>query len=325
MDRVTYKGPMATGLFGGLLILLFESDVKQMLFRGKKTVDGRTLFEYSYQVPRTDSHYKVKVENDWSFAGYNGTIRIDPETADLVEIDQESSELPPASGECQSTFHVELDWVTIGGGQFLLPKLARQRFVSPTANEFENTTEFANCREYRGESTVIFEEAHAQAGTGKGKAASKIVAPPAGSRFTFELTLPISSDRAAAGDLFHGRLVVPLLDSQHKVLAPRGTAVEGRLLRVESYRSPPGFLVVLMPEALDLKGSRVPLTARPDWQVASIRSQSKDRRRMVFDLPLPGEENAGVFRFPTEHGSIPRGFESDWRTVLPKPAAGPAR
>jgi hypothetical protein len=69
------------------------------------------------------------------------------------------------------------------------------------------------------------------------------------------------------------------------------------------------------PEAMEIKGSRVPLTAVPDWQRVLAERRSKGFKRMEIVLPLQGEDNSGVFRFPGEHVQIPKGFQSEWRTV----------
>lgn len=315
IDHLIRTGPMGTGAFGSMLFVTFESDVKKFKFVGNPVVEGRSLFEYSFQVSKPESHYKVRVGDSWVFTGYSGTLQVDPETDDLVGISVETAELPRASGECFSLTRLEFGIVRIGDAPFLLPKLAHQRFVSPTGGEVENTTEFSNCREYRGESTVTFEEAPPVGGSDTRNAPAKNLSVPARSRFTLELTLPISGDRAAAGDPFTGRLIDALRDPQKKVLAPRGTVVKGHLLRVASYRMPPQVVVVLRPEALEIKGVRMPLTAVPDWTHGMNDIRIQDRKRIVFVLPEPGEEYSVALRFPGEHAVIPKGFQSDWQTV----------
>src|SRR5262249_40520046 len=61
VDRVARNGPMATGLFGALLMVLFGGDVKSFRFTEALNVNGRTRFEYAFQVPQPESHYKVKM------------------------------------------------------------------------------------------------------------------------------------------------------------------------------------------------------------------------------------------------------------------------
>ena len=318
IDHIVRHGPMGTGAFGAMLFVIFESDVKKFTFAGKKVVEGRSLFEYSFQVPMPESHYKVKVGKSWAYTGYSGTIQVDPETDELVGLRVETAELSPATGECLSVSNLEFGIVQIGDAPFLLPKLSHQRFVSPTGDEVENTTEFANCREYRGESTVSFEEPSPMAGNPTLSTPEKTIAVPGGSRFSFELTQPISGDGAAAGDRFMGRLIQPLRDMRQKVLAPKGTLVEGRLLRVESFHKPPEVVVVLRPDALEINGSKVPVTAVVDRSQVMMKARIEDRKKMVFSLPQPGEEHSGLFRFRGEHARIPKGFQSDWLVVSAK-------
>jgi len=316
IDRNAGLGPMSTGLFGSLLVLIFETDVKEFEFLGSQVVNGRSLMEYAFHVPWADSHYKVKAGKDWVYTAYSGKIRVDPETADLVGISENSAELPAATGECVSIVDLEFNLAKIGDGQFLMPKHALQHFVAPTGAEVESTTGFAGCREYRGESTVSFGDTPAPTDDRAAGAPVNPIALPPGTHFSFELTVPISADTAAAGDRFHGRLIEPMRDARQKVLAPKGTAVEGRVLRVESFPNPPAVLVGLHPEALEIRGTRVPVAAVPDWRQKTA-SRKRDRGRMAFDLPQPGEERSGTFRFPGEHAVVPRGFESDWTLVEP--------
>ncbi|HLK62352.1 MAG TPA: hypothetical protein VKU19_02870 [Bryobacteraceae bacterium] len=317
VDRIAHKGPMASGLFGALLICIFETDVKAFTFTGKKTVNDRTLFEYSFQVAQPDSHYKVRIPDGWAFTAYGGTIRVDPKTASLVEIEMQANQLPEGAGECMSSFHFELKPATIGEGEFLLPARAHQVFIAATGNEFDNDTQFANCREYRGESVAIFDGEPVPDRIARPAPALRIPSFPNGSRFAFVLSAPISSDTAAAGDPFHGQLIEPLRAPDLKHLAPDGAKVAGHLLRVEIHHIPPAFVVVLKPEWIEIKGSKVPIIAVPDWTRVTAMNAGKDRKRLAFNVPDPGEERAGQFRFPTEHSVVPKGFQSYWRIAPP--------
>lgn len=316
IDNVVRNGPISTGAFGGFLIAIFKTDAQKWTFERNTVVNGRSLMEYSFQVSKSDSHYKVKLDDSWVNTAYSGTFQVDPETDDLVRMTVETSELPPATGECQTTTAMEFGMVQIGAAQFLLPRQSRQRFVNPTGEEADNITEFTNCREYRGESTVTFLQGPEPLPAGRTRSAqAKPPALPVGSRFWFELTTPIQSDTAAAGDAFAGKLVQPLRGAMNQVLAPKGTVVEGHLMRVQSFRTPPDVVVVFRPEAMEIKGSRVPLTAVPDWQRVLAERRRNGSKGMEIILPMQGEENSGVFRFSGEHVLVPKGFQSEWRTV----------
>jgi hypothetical protein len=55
-----------------------------------------------------------------------------------------------------------------------------------------------------------------------------------------------------------------------------------------------------------------------DWTYV-IAQQRRSRRGVQILMPLSGEDNSGVFRFPGEHIVIPAKFRSDWKTApLPK-------
>ena len=134
--------------------------------------------------------------------------------------------------------------------------------------------------------------------------------------FSFELTASIPTDTAAAGDAFSGKLAAALRDDRGKLLAPKGAVVEGHLLRVQSYFRPPEVVVVLKPEALWVRGVRVPLSVEMNWRRVIAEGRKKGKKGLEILLPLRGEENSGVFRFSGEHVTVPAGFQSEWRTVL---------
>jgi hypothetical protein len=317
VDRVVRSGPFGTGSFGGFLAVVFETDVKKFNFERRITAGDRTLMEYSFQVAQSDSHYTVKADNSWLRVAYSGTFQVDAETADVVRMTITTGDLPSATGTCRSTTTMELTRVQIGEGQFLLPRQTSQRFISPNAEESENTARFANCREFRGESTVNFSPDSAPAADERGKGtAAKAPSLPLGLTFSIELTASISTDTAAAGDAFSAKLTAAFRDLRGKVLAPKGALVEGHLLRVQSYFRPPEAVVVLKPEALWVRGTRVPLSVDRDWRSVMAEGRKKGKKSLEILLPLQGEENSGAFRFQGGHVTVPAGFRSEWRTVL---------
>ena len=317
IDHVVRSGPIGTGSFGGILIVVFEEDVKKFTFERTIKEQGRTLMEYSFRVAQSDSHYAIKLYNSWVHVAYGGTLRADAETAEVVQMTMTTGDLPLATGACMSTTTLDLARVHIGDGQFLLPRQARQRFVSPNGEETENATGFTNCREFRGESTVTFSPDSEPATNERTTSASvKVHSLPAGLSFGLELTTSIPTDAAAAGDAFSAKLVAAIRDGRGKVLAPKGTAVEGHLLRVQSFVRPPEVVVVLKPEALRIHGARVPLSVERDWTRALAEGRKKGKKGLEILLPLRGEYNSGAFRFSGQHVTVPNGYRTEWRTVL---------
>ena len=286
---------MGSGAFGAFLTLVFQEDQAAFRFESNAVADGRSLLEYSFQVRREDSHYKVKLKDgSWVFTAYSGRFRVDPETEDVVRMSVETAELPAASNQCIIETAMELGIRRIAGASVPLPAHTRQRFVYGDGEETENTTTFANCHEYRGESTILYDEEPAGPAPGNTPGETPAAARvPAGLRFTMELTAPISAATAAAGDAFAGKLVWPLLDAKHKVLARAGSVMEGRLLRVHSYYLPEAEVVLALKlESVEIGGSKMPLTATRDF-TAEMQEKIRGRRTMpIMTAPSPSRRGA---------------------------------
>jgi hypothetical protein len=309
IDNVVRSGPIGTGAFGGFLSVIFKSDVKKFTFERHMSVDGRSLMEYSFQVSQAASHYMVKLHNSWFFTPYSGTVAVDPETDEVVLMTVETGELPPTTGQCRTITTLEFGTVLMDGAPLLLARRVRQRFVFASGEETENTITFANCREYRGESTVtFFAESGTAAGNGTTGAPEPLPPVPSELRFGMELAAPIDATTAAAGDPFSGRLTAALRDGPRIVLAPKGTVVEGRLMRVENFHRPPSTILVFKPEYMKIRGVRIRVAALRDWSTTK-------KKGMEVVLPRSSEGHAGAFRFPGERVLVKKGFRSQWLTV----------
>jgi hypothetical protein len=315
IDHLVRHGPMATGGFAGFLLAIFETDAKRYVFDGSIMVNGRLRMVYSFQVTKSDSHYEVKIPNSWVRVAYKGTFWVDPETSDVVELTLEGDDLPLATGLCLTNAEIGLARVKIGDGQFLLPTKTRQMFVYQNAEQTLNVTDFTNCREFRGNSTVTFFPDSEAVTNDEGKGPSaKPVSLPAGLPFSLVLKAAIPTDTAAAGDPFSGELAESLRNG-FKVLAPKGAAVEGHLMRVQKFFKPPEVMVVLKPEAVWIHGERVSFSGRRDWARVLADARKKGHKNVEILMPLRGEDNSGVFRFTGEHVTLPIGFRSDWKTM----------
>jgi hypothetical protein len=316
-DRSIFQmvgGPMVTGAFGAALSVIFKQDVQKFTFERSTELEGRRLLEYSFYVTPENSSYKVEVYGSSVKTGYSGMVLADPVTGDVVRLTMKAAELPVEANACEISTNLALQMVKIGDGEFLLPAQARQRYVLTTGEETENTTTFANCREYLGESSVSFNAPKSAAGGFRPSAPAASVRVPAEQRFTVELAAPIASLSAAAGDAFSGRLLTPLRDERQRMLARTGSLVEGRILRVERHHLAPAFTVVALKlEGVEIKGTMAPLAAARDWSRELHKSNRK--AHVEIPLPIPSEKNAAVFRFAGDQAVIPRGYRSDWRTV----------
>ncbi len=309
IEQLVRDGPLGTGAFGALLSIVCKHAAGAFHFERAFSENGRALMEFSFQVPQADSHYQVKSATGWIFTAYSGSLQVDPKTSDVVRMDVATAELPKETGSCRTMNHMEYVLVRIGASQFPLPKQGRQRFLDIAGNEAENTTTFAACREYLGESTIRFGD---DAGPSSGDAASSAPAPiviPAGLPFTFELAKPISADTAAGGDAISGRLVADLRDASRRLIAPAHALVEGRLLHVEIRRKAPVVTMLgIKLTSIEIGGVKVPF--------AAAREPSRAKGGLSIVLPAGSwEANAGMFPIAGVHGAMKPGSRTEWRTA----------
>ena len=317
IDQIVRDGPIGSGAFAAFLDVIFLMDAKKFTFLGHRAVDGSDRMEYTFQVAKADSHYSVRVNDSFVEVAYSGIVLVDPATSDVVRLWVRSAELPIASGNCETATTLDYGTVQIGSAPLLLPTHVQQRFVGPDGSETENFTSFASCREYRGDSTIVY-GSPAESLVSAGSAGGAVPAPPLppGLSFALELLTPIDTDRMAAGDQFRARLVRPIRNEKSKALARAGSIVEGRLLRLQTYHlPPPEVLVVFAPRTLWINGEKVPLAANRDWSSAWKETRRKNKKPPRILMPAPTEGAAGVFQFPGEHVVVPKGFRSDWRTA----------
>ena len=312
IDKLVPRGPIGTGVFAGLLDVIFLLDGQQFYYQTRPAGEGGGLIEYSFRVSAAGSHYRARVEDSWQPIAYSGTVTVDSRTDDVVRLTIDSAELPRSTGICQIREAVEFAPGEIAGQPLLLPSSVRQRFVSPSGGEVENAIQLTSCHEYAAESSISFGPPEpAPAANGGGTPAAQPVLPE-GLHFTLDLTSPIDTDHAAAGDNFQARLVHPIHARKARISIPAGAIVQGRLLRVETLRTRPQRVrLALSLRTILVNGAGIAVRATRDWNSVMNRAGPYQTPPRIL-LPLPGEGASGVFEFSGSHVVVPEGFRSDW-------------
>jgi hypothetical protein len=320
LEDLVPEGATGTGPFATMLLAIFEPRFPKYVFEGETAADGRRVFEYSFVVPQDQSHYRVKAHKEWIVTGYTGSLLVDPKTAELVRLAVRTEELPAATNTCEVDTSLEYGIVQLGGGDYLLPKVARQRFIGRDGSEAENTMTFAACREYQAESKVAF-GVGAPIDGGQLNIPAATLGLPAGLPVSVQLITEVRFGRAAAGDVIKGRLLKPIRDQRQMTVVPEGAAVQGRLMRVETgYARGIEHTVALRWEAVQVGGAMEPLALLPNRRSADLRTGAGSglrSRGMEIELPLPGEGRYGVFHLPGGRDVLESGFRTEWFTAKP--------
>jgi hypothetical protein len=334
-DIIGY-GPSASGPFAASLLEVVQGDATDFAFLDETESGGRKLFQYSFRVPAERSHYFIYMPQGTVATAWDGTLLLDPETSELARMTTRTSELPPEALACELTTASDYGRVSLGGREFPLSRETRQRFIDRSGDEVENIVTFSACREYQAESRVSFGSAPEDAPAGPAKADS---APrldlPAGLPVIIALTAGIDSATAAGGDRFTGRLAKPVLDDRKRTLAPEGSVVAGRLIKVAVRMQPPEVAIVLNVETVRIDGAevafhvagRTPSSRSGEWLrdilssltigAGGSHSGGSASGITITDHPPAPEGELNALRFPGTRKVLEPGFKTEWVTVKP--------
>jgi hypothetical protein len=319
IDELVPQGAIGTGAFATLLLAVFDTPDPHFRFEGAIADAGRRVLEYSFAVSYDESHYRVRTRRgQWVITGYSGKLLVDARTFELVRLIVRTEELPAETALCAVENTMTYSMVSLSGFDYLLPKTTRQIFLDRDGGEGENDTAFADCREYRGESTISFGKTAAPAGTlpAGGDASAPF---PAGLPVTIDLAATFPFAGTAAGDAIEGSLAKPILDAKSQtVLAPVGAKVRGRIMRLElRHSAQPEFVVVLRWETVSVEGRNLPLSLKPKRYISDLRGLNPLRQRVEIELPLPEEERFAAYHLPAQRTGLQPGFRTEWVTDKP--------
>jgi hypothetical protein len=316
VDDLIRNGPVSTGSFGAYLNSIFGQPGVAYQYKGAQSADGKTLFEYAYQVPLAASQFDVRTDAGWRPTAYEGEFRIDPQSYELQRLTVRTVSPPAGAAFCQADSALDYQRVHIGDSDLLLPRQAELQIELKNGPETRNFTTFSNCREYQAESEIVFDETAAAEGAAPQSTFRGRVALPIGLPVTLALTAAIDTATAAAGDPVDAKVVKPVRrPGANEELVPAGAIVRGRIRRVEHHLLPsPYFRIVLAFNRVDVNGAISPFVIRsePDAQLAE---------KLNANLALRDTGiwywGVGTFLFPTNKPEIviPAGFESKWFTL----------
>ena len=241
------------------------------------------------------SHFLIKAGTQWLPAGYSGSFAIDPRSLEIERFAMESDELPPTTSLCEVSTTNEYQGDNPMG--LLLPSVSRSHDILRDATETAQVTTFSNCSD-------------SAARPSPPETITDLALPK--QAFGLALSTPIDTATAAAGDIISASLTEPILRSKFSaVLAPAGSIVTGRIVRMEHRLRPRNnFVVSLAFDRVEVEGKYFRLRIKSD----------DNRAATIPEWPM------GTFSFPASNSRyvIPAGFKSKWLTVpLAQPVEAP--
>jgi hypothetical protein len=318
-------GAISTGEFAGFLANIFGSNVATFTYNGDHTdARGRTLAEFGYTVPLDKSQHQFGNKKYRAVTGYDGTFLVDPQTSDLVRLTLRTNRLPEETGACDATTTLDYERVPLNSQDFLLPARVSFEVVQLNGNKNENRAVYSSCHEFQANSTISFDESarQAQSAPGLGK---PLPVPPldlhAGLPFRLKLAHDLDTSTAAAGDLVEAELSTAISDHDSRLVVPAGTAVKGRIMRIQrSYGTRPSLTVAIRLETIHALGKWRPFSAHGEAPItrfnAGVVSFTRQRAELgsLDDMEF-GDTSELFLLNPPDNHIFRAGTEMKWITL----------
>jgi hypothetical protein len=313
LEKLAGHGPLGSGDFGVFLGEIFQRGIVSS--RGDEPdepQEGRRLLKFSYEVPIGRSKYQIHMNTGWVLTGYSGTFRLDAGKTDLDRLAVRTAELPPGGPICQATSEVEYGRTLIHDRMILIPRETRLRTINSDGGETLSVTTYSSCREYASKSRMLLEAPPSSAVTGVKAPPVPLGSLPEGLHFETRITTPIDSDTASAGDPIEAVLRSPMRDKEHAVVAPAGSRLHGRLVRIQYQANPAEhFQIGVQLESIEIAGRSIPLKAA---RYAITHPGAIIYYDMARTSRAEGNAGVGIFVFLGPRLRLKQ-FDSEWITL----------
>ncbi len=248
--------------------------------------------------------------------GYSGTFTIDAATLNLVTVELHADDLPAQLGFCQVADKLDFANVRLNQVEFLLPAQAETKVVKQDGIEGTNRTVFSGCREFRGESKLIFDASQESRADSPQSHPQPIQLPP-GTDFVIALSENIDPENARRQRPRDGALLKPIDMPERHMKLPVGTVFHGRVWRLLSTfdNSRKTVELALRWESMDFGEMAQPLRLK---LTAVVPKTAKSGDAIVRFPPLilgeTVDDSIGYLSFALVERNyrIPAGFATHW-------------
>ena len=225
IGKMVTGGAIGNGNFALHAKAVFQSSAPRWTYVGETERNGRKLLRWDFVVAQNQSGYTIRVGGRQAIVGYHGSIFVEPNSLDLVRLEVHADDPAPFLGLLSSSDAVEYQRVPIGTESFLLPALSELYMVALQGSSNQNRTRFSRCRQYTGESVLLFDDPVEDSASAE---PVRVIDAPAGVRVELALAAPIVFTNAAVGDPITAHLTRPMKLPDGVVL-PAGAEVHGRI------------------------------------------------------------------------------------------------
>jgi hypothetical protein len=306
LSHMVTTGAIGNGNFGTHAQALFTTRSATFHYVGEQDFQGKKAIRFDYNVPQMLSGYTIRVSTASAIVAYHGSFYADPKTFDMERIEVLAEDLPPQLLLSSTADKIDYAVTRIGDGDFLLPGQSELSMIGVNGGEEHNFVKFTACRQFSGESVVIFDDAPAT----KPDAAPAVTREfdlPEGLDVELSIVQEVDLQHAAVGDPVVAR-VDRDVKQKGEIVVPKGATANGRIVRWEKYENysilgvefpeieAPGILARMKGQMLHMVGAS-PLSPHSNPRPRSPR--------------MPGE---GIIPVHPLQRHLARGCIMFWRT-----------
>jgi hypothetical protein len=154
----TTAGVIGSGDFSATPLNLFVHDAAWITAPSEAGLSGRKPLRFEFEVPAQSGAYYVQVGGVRAAVGVRGAFWVDPQSLDLLRIEEHEVDLPPELKVRDIATTIAYRRTRIGSSEPLLPLSSELIVTDFSGGQKRNLIEFSGCREYHSESVLHFEE-----------------------------------------------------------------------------------------------------------------------------------------------------------------------
>ncbi|MBV9157339.1 MAG: hypothetical protein JO097_13830 [Acidobacteriaceae bacterium] len=316
IDSVVRTGPISSGGFVGYLQNIFLNAGVQFTYTGESLNNQESVYGFTYTVPLPVSHYHVQAKQGSLAVPFHGSFSAFTKNFELASLEVIADKIPDASDLCSIDTEMNYQVAHISGTDALIPALFSLRIDNSSHVYTVSRNEYSQCREFRGESTLRFDDADSAK-----QSAPVSAAPtewlPAGLMLHIALRTPIDEKTAYTGDPVEGVLLESVKVSGDKTTIPKGASLKGLITRLEDrYEPERHYYIKIEFDRLSFGNAAFLLHAvhRPSGKEA-------EKLYFLYGEPLPlsitDQLRNGTIIFDSRHLRLDRRFSGLWETLPP--------
>lgn len=315
-------GAIGNGSFALHAKAVFQTEVPVFTYAGEQLHNGRKTLKWTFVVPLERSGFTVRVGGREAVVAYQGAMWLDVETLDAARLEVEAVDIPAWLKLDSALTAVEYARVPIGTDRFLLPSSSELKMADAGGSISLNRTAFSRCRQYSGESTLVFDDPAPDNNT---EPVSRTIDAGPGMRLDLAIEHPVALRGGAIGDPVTAVLTNELT-LQDGTGIPKGALVHGRIthLRPAFYMRYSALAVGLKFFEIESAGVRVRLNA----VLQDLRTPNPaylvmpQLARGVSTRPENETMFGSIFHVREYTTQLEKGLRMTWRT-MPLPSEEP--